>query len=144
MAGGLEHKKIVNLQLGLCFGLILINFIAQMPYFYHLYAGRQSLALDLRSFAVMGAVFAWFIGSAILLSRGRRSGYWLMVGFLATEFLFYLYNNIGSVRHGFGLFFQVDNPDLLLRMVYSIGYVNLFASGYGLALLIWQRNVWLS
>ena len=134
------QNKSINLQMGLCFLLILANFIAQVPYFIHLYAGRQSLALDLRSATVMGAVFAWFLaGAALLLFKRRNLGFWLMGAFLAVEFLFYLSGSINGVRHGFGLFFQVFNPDPVLRTVYTIGYTNLFASAYGLALLVWQK-----
>jgi hypothetical protein len=62
-----------------------------------------------------------------------------MLIFLATEFLFYLWNTIGAVIHGYGLFFQLHNPDLLLRAVFAIGYINLFASGYFLCLLLFKR-----
>ena len=44
-----------------------------------------------------------------------------------------------GVIHGYGLFFQLANPDLLLRVVFAIGYINLFASGYFLGLLILKR-----
>ena len=63
-----------------------------------------------------------------------------MVMFLAVEFLFYLWNTLGEVIHGYGLFFHLNNPDLLLRAVFAIGYVNLFASGYFLALLLLKRS----
>ncbi len=48
-----------------------------------------------------------------------------MLMFLAVEFLFYLWNTLGEVLHGYGLFFHLTNPDLLLRAVFAIGYVNL-------------------
>lgn len=63
---------------------------------------------------------------------------------LVVEFLFYLWNTIGEVVHGFGLFFHLQNPDLLLRTVFAIGYINLFASGYFLCLLLWKRSNFLN
>ena len=63
--------------------------------------------------------------------------------FLTMEFLFYVWNAIGSVVHGFGLFFQIYNPDPILKIVFIIGYVNLFAAGYFLFLLINKRNYFL-
>ena len=30
--------------------------------------------------------------------------------------------------HGYPAFFQAQNPDVVLRVIYSIGYMNLFAS----------------
>ena len=63
-----------------------------------------------------------------------------MLIFLAVEFLFYLWNTIGEVIHGYGFFFHLANPNLLLRAVFAIGYVNLFASGYFLALLLLKKS----
>ncbi len=127
------------IQAGVCFGLILANFVAQIPYFIHLYAGRQSFGVTLRSSVIMGAVFAVFLVGSVLFFQGKRAGYWLMIGFLTTEFLFYLWNVVGSALRGNGLFFQIHNPDLTLRIIYSIGYVNLFAAGYFLFLLVSRR-----
>ena len=63
-----------------------------------------------------------------------------MVVFLGVEFLFYLWNTLGEVIHSYGLFFHLANPDLLLKIVFAIGYMNLFASGYFLGLLLVKRN----
>ncbi len=134
------RKKVYQIQMAFCFGLILANFIAQIPYFIHLYAQTQSLASDLRSAAIMGGVFALFISGSILLARHKPAGYWMMVVFLAAEFLFYAWNTLRSVLRGYPLFFQIHNPDILLRIVYTIGYINLFASGYFLVLLWLHRK----
>ncbi len=129
-------RKNILTQAWICLALILANFVAQVPYFFHLYARTQDLATDIRSFLIMGAVFVVFLAGAILLFKGRRSGFWLLGIFLSAEFLFYLSNTVRSVLRGYALFFQVFNPDLTLRIIYSIGYLNLFASGYFLFLLL--------
>jgi hypothetical protein len=59
------------------------------------------------------------------------------------EFLFYLWNTVGEVIHGFGLFFHIYNPNLTLRIVFTIGYLNLFAAGYFLLLLLVKRRIFL-
>lgn len=133
-------NKSIILQAKALSAIVLLNFAAQVPYFLHLYLGRQPWLTSLRSFAVMGLVFAFFLTAAILLFKGRREGYLLMVAFLATEFLFYLFGSVSSALHGFGLFFQVRNPDVVLRVIYSVGYLNLFASGYFLLLLVSRRR----
>ncbi len=120
--------------------LILANFAAQVPYFFHLYYRRQAVEITVRSFLIMGAVFAFFATAAILLFKRQRSGYPLMLMFLSVEFLFYLFGEVQSVLRGYGLFFQIHNPDIVLRIIYSIGYLNLFTSGYFLFLLLWRRN----
>ncbi len=135
------QSKGVLVQAKVLFGLILLNFIAQVPYYVHLYAGRQSAAVTARSSLIMGAVFAFFLAASWLLFTGQRSGYPLMLAFLAAEFLFYLFGLIMSSLHGFAPFFQVDNPDVVLRVIYSIGYMNLFASGYFLWLLVRYRSL---
>jgi hypothetical protein len=134
------QKRNVRVQACVLFALILLNFVAQIPYFVHLYLGRQAPAVTARSALIMGAVLAWFLLAAWLLFRGQRPGYLLMVAFLATEFAFYLFGLIQSAAHGYPPFFQAGNPDVVLRVIYSIGYMNLFASGCFLLLLLWRRS----
>ena len=138
------RKRTVILQSWVCFALVLANFVAQVPYFLHLYAGTQAFAISLRSFLIIGAVFAVFLAAMALLYKGLRAGYWLALLFLAAEFLFYLLGALESTLHGYGLFFQVYNPDLILRVIYSIGYLNLFASGYFLFLVLRFRHYFLA
>ncbi len=123
-------------QAWIMFFIILANFIAQVPYFFHLYYGRQAAYVTFRSFLIMGAVFAFFLAASLLFFQRYRAGWWLMLVFLSVEFLFYLFNVINSARHGFGLFFQILNPDIILRIIYSLGYLNLFAAGYFIYLLL--------
>lgn len=127
-------------QVGILFALVLANFMAQIPYFFHLYYRSQPLFISMRSFLVLGFVFAFFLAASFLLFYRQRIGYFLMVAFLSVEFLFYLWGLVGSTLHGYMLFFQLNNPDLLLRIVYSIGYLNFFASGYFLYLILRHRN----
>jgi hypothetical protein len=136
------HKSIL-LQTRLLFTLILANFLAQVVYFFHLYYNPGRLSLYLRPSLLMGAVFLLFMTGSILFFYKNKTGYWLLTVFLAAEFLFYLWNAIGSVVHGLGLFFQIYNPDPILKIVFIIGYVNFFAAGYFLFLLISKRNYFL-
>ncbi len=131
-------------QARVLFALTLLNFLAQIPYFIHLYLGRQSLVITLRSCLIMGSVLAFFLIASYLLFTGRRPGYALMLIFLAVEFLFYLFGVISSTIRGLGPFFQVRNPDVILRIVYSIGYVNLFVAGYFLVLLLRHKSLYMN
>lgn len=137
-----DHKSF-QFQTRLLFLLILANFIAQIPYFFHLYYNPARLSLYLRPGLLMGTVFLFFMTGSLLFFNKNKAGYWLLTVYLATEFLFYLWNAIGSVVHGFGLFSQIYNPDPILKIVFIIGYVNLFAAGYFLFLLISRRNYFL-
>ena len=139
------ENKPVRIQVIILFLLILANFIAQVPYFLRLYyRPGMSLLAEARPFLLMGFVFAVFLVASILLFKRTITGYWLMLVFLTVEFLFYLWNTVGEVIHGFGLFFHLQNSDLLLRTVFAIGYLNLFASGYFLLLLLLKRSDFLN
>ncbi len=133
-------NKTIRVQVIILFLLILANFIAQIPYYLHLYYNPNNLLAQAKGALLMLFVFGVFLLASTLLFKRRVLGYWLMVIFLAIEFLFYLWNTIGEVIHGYGLFFHLNNPDLLLKVVFAIGYVNLFASGYFLALLLLKRS----
>ena len=133
------ESKNIRIQVIILFFLILANFIAQIPYYLHLYYNPNNVLAQAKGGLLLLFVFGVFLLASILLFKRQALGYWLMVIFLALEFLFYLWNTIGEVIHGYGLFFHLNNPDLLLRAVFAIGYVNLFASGYFLALLLLKR-----
>jgi hypothetical protein len=132
-------NKNIRIQGIILFLLILANFIAQIPYYLHLYYNPNNLFAEAKGILLMLFVFVVFLLASILLFKQKVLGYWLMVIFLTVEFLFYLWNTIGEVIHGYGLFFHLNNPNLLLRAVFAIGYVNLFASGYFLGLLLFNR-----
>ena len=134
------ESRNIRIQVIILFLLILANFIAQIPYYLHLYYNPNNVLAQAKGGLLMLFVFGIFLFASILLFKRQVLGYWLMVMFLAVEFLFYLWNTIGEVIHGYGLFFHLNNPDLLLRAVFAIGYVNLFASGYFLGLLLLKRS----
>jgi hypothetical protein len=132
-------SKSIRVQSIILFLLILANFIAQIPYYIHLYYNPNNLLSQVKGGLIMIFVFVVFLLASILLFKHTALGYWLMFIFLTVEFLFYLWNTFGEVIHGYGLFFHLNNPDLLLRAVFAIGYVNLLVSGYFLCLLLFKR-----
>lgn len=119
---------------------ILANFVAQIFYFIHLYYTPQHPYPDLRASLLMGAVFALFLAGILLLYLVPKVGQGLLSVFLALEFLFYLWNMVGGVLHGYSLFFHLSEPDPILWVVFAIGYLNFFASGYFLFLLLYKRR----
>ena len=135
--------KSIRVQVIILFLLILANFIAQIPYYLHLYYNPNNLLAQLRGGFLLLIVFAVFLLASFLLFKRTVIGYWLMVMFLAVEFLFYVWNTLGGVLHGYGFLYHLANPDLILRAVFAIGYVNLFVSGYFLCLLLLKRTAFL-
>jgi hypothetical protein len=130
----------LRLQVWILSGIILANFVAQVFYYFRLYYTPQHPWPQLRSALALGSVFALFLAGAVLLIRRTQIGYRLMAAFLSVEFLFYLWNTVGEVIHGYGWFFHLGNPDPILWTVFAIGYLNLFASGYFLFLLLYKRR----
>ena len=135
--------KSIRVQVIILFLLILANFLAQIPYYLHLYYNPNNLLAQVKGGFLLLIVFALFLLASFLLFKRTVIGYWLMVMFLALEFLFYVWNTLGEVIHGYGFLYHLANPDLILRAVFAIGYVNLFASGYFLCLLLLKRSTFL-
>lgn len=136
-------SRSLRLQFWTLSGIVLANFVAQVPYYLHLYYGPERPFPQLRPALELGLLFALFVSGCILLARKRTVGYFLLAAFLLLEFTFYVWGTVGSIIHGYGLFFQLRNPDLILRAIFAIGYLNLFAAGYFLVLLIARRRSFL-
>ncbi len=133
-------SRLTRIQLWVLFGILLANFIAQVPYFYHLYYSPQHPLPDLRASLLLGLVFVCFLVSFVLLLARPRAGYYLLVGYVAVEFLFYLWNVIGGALHSYGLFFHLADRDPVLWAVNAVGYLSFLAAGYCLVLLLAKRR----
>jgi hypothetical protein len=130
-----------QIQASILFSILLANFAAQIIYFFHLYYSPQHPFPSIRSTLIMGSVFALFIAGFFLFITKHQTGYRLLVFYLLLEFLFYLWNIMTSgFRPGYGWFFHVREPDPILWIVFAIGCLNFFASGYFLVLLIFYRK----
>ena len=136
-------NRTTRIRIWILFGIIVANFVAQVIYFLHLYYTPQHPFPELKSFLLLGSVFALFLVGFTLLIKNKRAGFYLLALFLSMEFIFYLWNLIGQAINGLGLFFHLRELDPVLWLVFLIGYLNLFASGYFLLLLIKNRQVWL-
>ena len=136
-------NRTTRIQVWILFGLIMANFVAQVFYFFHLYYTPQQPFPELKSFLLLGSVFALFLLGFTLFIKNKRVGFYLLTLFLSMVFVFYLWNLIGQLVNGFGLFFHLRELDPVLWLVFLIGYLNLFASGYFLLLLLKNRQAWL-
>jgi hypothetical protein len=117
--------------------VVLANYLAQIPYTLHLYG----LTPDPRGVLLLGATFAWFAAGTVLLLRGRRVGYWLVLSFLAAEFAFYFRNEIMLIPAGYGLPHHLAHArDALVWVVFLIGDLNFAAAAYFLWYLLVPRS----
>jgi len=132
-------KRSELIQIWILFSILLANFIAQVFYFYHLYYTPQHPYPNLRSSLIMGFVFILFLASYYLFITRRKIGDYAIVIFLSVEFFFYLWNTISAgLRPEFGWFFHLKERDPVLWIVFAIGYLSFFASGYFLVLLLYR------
>ncbi len=134
-------KRNFQIQIWILFGILMANFVAQILYFFHLYYSPQHPFPSIRSTLLMGSVFVLFVVSFFLFMTKRQIGFRLMVFYLALEFFFYLWNIVTSgFRAGYGWFFHLRETDPILWIVFALGYLSFFASGYFLFLLIFYRK----
>ncbi len=120
------------------FIIVIANYLAQIPYDYHLYGLR---GISGRGSLLLGGSLLLFIVPFILLLQKKLAGYYLMLFFLIIEFLFYLLNIISSAMHGHPPFFQLQNHDPILFTAFFIGYVNFIAAGYFLYYFLRNRHI---
>src|SRR5260370_41718594 len=92
-------SKPIRAQVIVLFFLILANFIAQIPYYLHLYFGSANIPTQIRSIAIMTLVLLFFLIASFLLFKRIKAGYALMLTFTCVEFLFYLLNTLGEAGH---------------------------------------------
>jgi hypothetical protein len=133
-------NKTIWIQVWVLFAVLLANFVAQVPYFLHLYYSPQHPLPELRSTLLLGGVLALFLVSFALLLARRAAGYYLLIFYLVLEFGFYLWNLVGGVAHGYGWFFHLADRDPVLWLVNAVGYLSFFAAGYFLLLLLARRR----
>ena len=116
------------------FALTVLNYLAQIPYYIHFY-GVYHAAPSPLGVALLAGTFALFLVGFSLTLRNSRGGWWLLLGFLALEFVFYLVHNLS------GAFLQ-DLPlnDPLFLVVSLIGYLNTVAALIYLVVLIRGRQ----
>jgi hypothetical protein len=112
------------------FAVTVLNYLAQIPYYIHFY-GIHHAAPSLLGLTLLGLTFAVFLAGFVLTLRHRRSGWWLLLGFLALEFAFYVVHDLSGA-------FLKDLPvsDPLFLAVSLIGYLNTVAALVYLIVLI--------
>ncbi len=110
-----------------------VNYLAQIPYYLHLYYFPHGALPNLRGSLMLGLTLLWFSAGYALLARGRTSGYWLLLSFLFTEVGFYVFNVVNRVTNGFPALMDLQTHDPLLWIVFLIGYINMLVGLYFLA-----------
>ncbi|MEO7002918.1 MAG: hypothetical protein ABI068_13955 [Ktedonobacterales bacterium] len=121
------------------FGVVIANYLAQIPYYLHLYYFPHHVPPSLSGSLLLGATLVWFLAGWLLLARGERllrAGYWLLLSFLLVEVVFYARNMLTQVTHGYPPFMHLQARDPVLWVVFAIGYLNMICGVYFLCHLV--------
>ena len=113
------------------FWVTVANYVAQIPYYLYNYYFPYHVWPTVSSIVLLGMTLLWFLAGYIGVQRQRRYGNFLLVSFLLFEVLFYLHSVISGA-----FFFQMQNPSLVIKVVFLMGYVSGAVAGYYAYLLI--------
>lgn len=122
-------------NLRILFWVNILNYLAQIPYYLHNYYFPYHTPPSSSAVVLLGVTFVWFLAGYIGTKRRNRYGYFLLLSFLLVESLFYFHTII------FGAFiFQLQNPSVLIKSVFLIGYLSGITAAYYVYVLIRHRK----
>src|SRR5579872_4901558 len=106
----------------LLFGITILNYIAQIPYYIHFY-GVYHIGPAPLGLALLALTLFLFLAGYVLTLQEKPIGGWLLLGFLILEVGFYILHNISGS-------FLKDLPvgDPLFLTVSLIGYLNMIVA----------------
>ena len=119
-----SNKRIVLLPL---FIIVILNYLAQIPYDIHLYHGHFSILGTILLFLT----FVWFFIGYLLTKKRKKTSYWLLLSFLLVQVIFYFYNEIVLSFYGYGIMYHFfHSKDWILWSVFFIGDINFITACY--------------
>lgn len=130
-----------TLALRIMLGIVLVNYLAQIPYYLHLYYFPYGASPSPTGTVLLTLTFIWFLAGYFGVVRGWSAAYWLLLAYVVTVAVFYLWNMFTQVTHGYPPFLHVwGEHDPVLFAVFGIGYLNMLAGIYFAYFLIRYRR----
>lgn len=128
----------LRLVLSFLLGITLLNYIAQVPYYFHFYGVHHGIPGFWGVMVFLVATLALFLAGYFLTLQMKKAGGWLLLAFLVLEFVGYLVHNLSGA-------FLRDLPtnDLLFFTVSLIGYINFAVSFIYVIIIIKFRHQFL-
>lgn len=126
--------------LWLMLAVVGANYLAQIPYYLHLYYFPHGALPSARGVALLGFTLIWFVAGVVGLALRRAAGYWLLGAYFVTVVIFYLHGLINQVTHGYPptLFLHLNDP--ILTVVFAIGDLNLLLCAVFVVILARYRR----
>jgi hypothetical protein len=116
--------------------VVIANYLAQVPYAWHLYGWSFSRTGAL----LLGATFAWFLIALVMFRAGRRAGYWLLLGYALVQVLFYLNSEVLLAFVGYGLPYHLSRTqDPIVWLTFLAGDFNFVAAVGAVVFLLRHR-----
>jgi hypothetical protein len=116
--------------------VVIANYVAQVPYTWHLYGASFSRAGVL----LLGATLAWFLTALVLFRAARRAGYWLLLGYAVVQVPFYLNSEVLQALVGYGLPYHLSRTeDPIVWLAFLAGDVNFVAAVGAVVFLLRHR-----
>jgi hypothetical protein len=115
--------------------VVLLDYAAQIPYYLVNYYLPRQAAPTVSSILLLGLTLAWFLVGYFGLRARKPFGLWVLLSFLLVEGLFYLRTMLFGTAA-----FQLENPNLVIRIVFVIGYVTGVVSLFYFAMILAFRR----
>ena len=103
----------------------ILNYCAQVPYYFDNYYIPYHVLPSLRGLVLLGLTLVWFSIGYVGVLKNHRYGYYVLLSFLIVEALFYIFSLISGT-----FLFQMQNHSLLIKIIFSIGYISGITSAY--------------
>ncbi len=125
-----------TVSLRLLVSITILNYAAQIPYFFHYYYSSSHPLPAIRASILLGFTLLWFLCGVVGYRRNRWWGFATLTSFLFVEALFYILTIATGTFIG-----QLRNHPYTIDVVFIIGYLSgLTAAYYFIRILKFKGN----
>ena len=125
--------------LAVLFWVVILNYLAQIPYYVHQYYRPRHLAPNWSGTALLVLTLVWFLLGYFRYIQAKRYGFGILLSFLIVQVLFYGHAILFSLA-GQGAIAQLGTHSPFLFVIFSIGYLNFFVAAYYAYKLMKRKN----
>ncbi|HXR49914.1 MAG TPA: hypothetical protein VN778_02715 [Verrucomicrobiae bacterium] len=120
--------------------VVVLNYLAQIPYYFHQYYIGRHLAPSWPGTVLLLFTFLWFLAGYTRFVTSKQYGVGLLLSFLAAQVLFYGHAIIFGLINGGGAVAQLKTHSPFLFVIFLIGYINFGVAAYYLVRLLKDKS----
>ncbi len=113
--------------------VVLANYLAQIVYYLDLYYPQPMATAGT---VLLGLTLLWFLAGYLGTRRGWWMGRLILLTYLLAMVGFYVANTYGQLVHGYSLLWHFQRHDLPVRIVFAVGYLNMFVGAVAIIALL--------